>query len=153
MDYEDPHSAKTLLPEPENRVITDEEDFEEIQEDLLIPSNKSSYDFPIKKTEADKIYLMAGEKIPMRREQLPINISDPITIMIDECVRELNISLELNDMQMRALLPVGHSQDTLVISPCGTGKSLVFYLSVALLRKMRNKKDGVGFILEPLVSI
>ena len=74
-------------------------------------------------------------------------------VMIDECLSEINLDISLNEMQIQALSAIGESQDTFVIAPCGSGKSLVFFLSILLLRKIRNQPDGIGWSLEPLVSI
>ena len=143
-----------LLQDVEFTSLLEEEEDSSV-ESTHKPIFKGSYTFPINKEKADLIYTKAGENMNMSTSgiQIPYHVRDSMRIMIDECLSEMKLDISLNDMQVQALSAIGESQDTFVISPCGTGKSLVFFLSILLLRKIRNQPNGIGWILEPLVSI
>ena len=46
-----------------------------------------------------------------------------------------------------------HGKNVILVSPCGSGKLLVYYLDVHLLRKKFNLPNGVGICLQPLNNI
>ena len=47
---------------------------------------------------------------------------------------ELKIEFKLNDMQLRAIIGIATGEDMVIIAPCGSGKILVFFLGIILLR-------------------
>ena len=145
-----------FLPEEEERDLPDEADNEEQYphgDSSKLPHGRVKYEYPVTQNTSDLIYSKAGESVFLPMTNIPLQIRGSFKNMIDDCLNELNIDFTLNNMQMSALHSILNSQDTIVISPCGTGKLLVFYLAVALLKKAKNCPNGVGWILQPLVSI
>ena len=92
------------------------------------------YSFSISRETANTIYNKSGEKKEFPGEKIPFTVRDSYKNIIDECAKELKLDFALNDMQYHSLYSIASSQDTLVFSPCGTGKLLVFFLGVAVLR-------------------
>ena len=102
------------------------------------------------KETANEIYSKAGQIMIMQGVKIPVSIRGPISVLIYECLQEFNISFKLNDMQLRAIHSIANFRDTFVISPCGTGKLLVYFLAVAILRKIGNQPNGIGqYIYRP----
>ena len=44
-------------------------------------------------------------------------------------------------------------QNTVVVTPCGSGKSLIFQMGVIILKKIKNIENGIGICCEPLNNI
>ena len=77
-----------------------------------------------------------------------LSTSDEMIIM--DAKSELSINFELDKFQVQAILGLYHGKNVILVSPCGSGKLLVYYLAVHLLRKKFNLPNGVGFCLQPL---
>ena len=147
-----------LLQDIEITTLPEDDDDDDDDVKVQIPGQSEppkQNDLKISQKTSDDIYNRAGQIMPHSTKEikLPFKMTDSMRILIEECKTDLKVDFDLNEMQLRALYAIGNSQDTFVVSPCGTGKMLVFYLSILLLRKIRNQPDGVGWILEPLVSI
>ena len=142
----------TLLQEPEEHNLSPGEDENSDEENYNV-CKKVKYCYPISKQLSDKIYEFTGEKLKITEPRIPFVLSDRVKVIIEETVQELGLGFNLNDMQLRSVHAIATGQDLILISPCGTGKMLVFFLAVAVLRKIKNMPNGVGYILEPLVAI
>ena len=44
-------------------------------------------------------------------------------------------------------------QNVVVLTPCGSGKSVIFQLGILILRKVKGVANGIGICLEPLNNI
>ena len=44
-------------------------------------------------------------------------------------------------------------QNVVVLTPCGSGKSVIFQLGILILRKVKAVANGIGICLEPLNNI
>ena len=126
---------------------------EETQESANPTQKGKKYEYPIKKQTAEKIYDRTGEITVIDSDEIPVILKDSEKVLIDECLSDLKIDLKLNNMQLKALVAVINGEDLILISPCGTGKMLVYFLATALLRKIKKKPDGISWILQPLNSI
>ena len=46
-----------------------------------------------------------------------------------------------------------HNQNVILLTPCGSGKSLIFKMGVCILKKIKKVDNGIGICLEPLNNI
>ena len=83
----------------------------------------------------------------------PHIISTSDEMMIMDAKSELRINFELDNFQVQAILSLFHEKNVILVSPCGSGKLLVFYMSVHLLRKKYKLPNRVGICLQPLNNI
>ena len=123
-----------------------------------VKRKKMLYEFPISNKAADEIYRRSGSLVKSVEGTIyvrpkPLVFTNPITIAIEEVRQALKVSYQFNDMQMQSLQAIGSGQDVLLNAPCGSGKMMVFYAGVLLLRKVKQMPMGFGIVLEPLVSI
>ena len=101
-----------ILQETEIVDLPDEDEYCVEHKDIVTTDNcVGSYKFPISREQSDLIYDKAGEiLIPSSTEQtfkLPFVVRDSLKIMNDECVKDLKIPFQLNDMQLHALYAIG----------------------------------------------
>ena len=66
---------------------------------------------------------------------------------------DLSIHHDIDKFQVQALVSLLRGENVVLISPCGSGKLLVFHMSVYLLREWMNIPNGVGLCLQPLINI
>ena len=66
---------------------------------------------------------------------------------------DLGINHELDDFQVQSLVALLNNRNVILISPCGSGKMLVFHMGVYLMRVKTDKPKGVGLCLQPLNNI
>ena len=123
-----------------------------------VKRKKKSYEFPISKESADIMYKRSGTLLksvegPIFVQPKPVVFTNPISIAIEEVRHELKVSYEFNDMQLKSLNAIGSGHDVLLNAPCGSGKMMVFFAGVLLLRKVKRMPKGFGIVLEPLVAI
>ena len=45
------------------------------------------------------------------------------------------------------------NRNVIVLTPCGSGKSIIFELGISILRKVKGIENGLGICLEPLNNI
>ena len=73
--------------------------------------------------------------------------------LIKETQIELGISYELDKFQVQALVALQNNRNVVLLAPCGSGKLLVFYMGVKIMRKKFNLPKGLGLCLQPLNNI
>ena len=59
----------------------------------------------------------------------------------------------LSTEKEQSLVALQHGDNVVLVSPCGSGKLLVFYMAVKLLRLKFNLPNGIGVCLQPLNNI
>ena len=120
--------------------------------------SSTGFDYPISKSNADKIYDAVG-KTENERTNNAIVVPSPHILrtsdekVIHEAKTDLNINFDLDYFQIQALLAIMNGHNAIVISPCGSGKLLIFYMGLYILGKRMGVKKGVGICLQPLNSI
>ena len=119
---------------------------------------KKSYQIPISQRRADELYDIAGtEEIEVKGELVILPAPSVLTSedegLIMEAKRELGILHDLDDFQIQSVLSLINDTNVVLVSPCGSGKMLVFYLALHCLRKKKCNPRGIGVCLEPLNNI
>ena len=119
---------------------------------------KKNYQIPISQRRADELYDIAGtEEIEVKGELVILPAPSVLTSedegLIMEAKRELGILHDLDDFQIQSVLSLINDTNVVLVSPCGSGKMLVFYLALHCLRKKKCNPRGIGVCLEPLNNI
>ena len=107
---------------------------------------------------ADILYDSAGseeteENNPMSVHPSPHMLTTREEQLIYEAKEKLSIPHDLDSFQDQALVALLNRRNVILISPCGSGKLLVFHLGVYLMRQSLSLPNGVGICLEPLNNI
>ena len=123
-----------------------------------VKRKKLSYQFPISKQTADFIYQKSGSLMksvdgPISVYPKPLVFSDHMCSAIENVRLKLKVGYQFNDMQLMAMHAIGSGHDVMLNAPCGSGKMMVFFAGVLLLRIVKQMPKGFGIILEPLVAI
>ena len=107
---------------------------------------------------ADKLYDEAGKEEPERPTEMVVLPSPHILTtkeerMVCEAKAELFIKHDLDNFQVQSCVALLNGRNVVVVAPCGSGKLLVFYLGVHILKKKLQLPHGVGIYLQPLNNI
>ena len=73
--------------------------------------------------------------------------------LIFEVKEELGVPFDLDSFQVQSLVALLNRRNVVLVGPCGSGKLLVFYMGVKLLRIKYNLPKGIGVCLQPLNNI
>ena len=73
--------------------------------------------------------------------------------LIFKVKEDLGVKHDLDSFQVQSLVALQHGENVVLVSPCGSGKLLVFYMAVKLLRLKFNLPNGIGVCLQPLNNI
>ena len=131
-----------------------EEDVEEGEE--MVVNNEDDDGIAICSEKADAMLSKVGSEV--MEEEDPINFiryenvfSDRVHLYLSEILSEHKLPYyELSSFQKVALHAIGSGRNTILISPTGTGKSVVVSYGILLLRKIKEKSKGVGIGTLPL---
>jgi superfamily II DNA helicase RecQ len=123
-----------------------------------VKRRKLLYEYPISKQSADLIYKRSGSLVkpvdsPISVHPKPLVFLDHLSSAIENVRLQLKVDYQFNDMQVMAMQAIGNGHDVMLNAPCGSGKMMVFFAGVLLLRKVKQMPQGFGIILEPLVAI
>ena len=83
----------------------------------------------------------------------PLVISTLEEQLISKTKIELGISFDLDKFQVQALIALQNNRNVVLLAPCGSGKLLVYYMAVHIMRKKFNLPTGLGICLQPLNNI
>ena len=83
---------------------------------------------------------MAGREEPERTSEIVIIPSPNILTtkderLVTEAKIELSVQHDLDNFQVQACVSLLNGSNVVLVAPCGSGKLLVFYLAVNILRK------------------
>ena len=89
------------------------------------------FNYPISTSQADKIYDAVGTTENERTKNAMVVPSPHILRTSDkklllEAKTDLKINFELDYFQIQALLAIMNGHNAIIISPCGSGKLLIF---------------------------
>ena len=121
-------------------------------------STDSGYKIPISENTANFIYAEAGtEETEVKNGTVVLPSPHMLTTSEEELIRqtarEMSVPFVLDHFQVQALVALLNNRNVVLISPCGSGKLLVFQMGIELLRKKFNLPNGVGICLQPLNNI
>ena len=107
---------------------------------------------------ARKNYNMAGTEKVEDDDQISIAgnaalMSDVVDRMIDEVTNKLDLPYSLSEFQRVSINVLGSKKNLILVSPTGSGKTDVPYLSVLVLRELEQNPKGVCIVTQPLTSI
>ena len=127
----------------------DDYDHDSKEEDL------ETFDLSISTELANSNYEKAGELVREEPDQVSLTshahlLNDKMHNLIEEVLMEVNLPYRPSDFQMISLHVLGSHRNLLLISPTGSGKTLVIFLGTLLLRKMTGISQGVCLVTEPL---
>jgi hypothetical protein len=108
--------------------------------------------------EAMKDYERAGEEAFEDEGAISIAshshlLSDEVHYYITEVLSEVKLPFTLSDFQLISLHILGSGRNLMIVSPTGSGKTIVIYLGILLLRRLFQIPEGVAIITEPLNMI
>ena len=116
------------------------------------------YKIGISQKKASELYDMAGVEEPEIKSDVVVLPSPHILTtnderMVTQAKMELSVHHDLDHFQVQACVALLNGNNVVLMAPCGSGKLLVFYLAVNILREKYNLTNGVGICLQPLKNI
>ena len=126
--------------------------------EVEIRRNNNEDNLPISEITADYLYNAAGsEEIEVNNSvtinPFPLVLTPAEEQSINNAKKDLGIKHELDQFQIQSVVALMRNRNVVLISPCGSGKLLVFHLAVHILRKKLEMPSGVGLCLQPLNNI
>ena len=117
-----------------------------------ISSVKKGFQISISELTAKRLYEIAGtEECEINNEinifPKPHIITTPEEQLIFEAQKDLGINFDLDKFQVEALVALQNYRNVVLLTPCGSGKMLVFYMGVHIMRKKYGKPNGLGICL------
>ena len=121
-------------------------------------SVKEGFQISISESTAKRLYDIAGlEEIEIDNAMnilpKPHIITTSEENLIFEAKKDLGINFDLDKFQVQALVALQNHRNVVLLTPCGSGKMLVFYMGVHLMRKIYGIPNGLGICLQPLNMI
>ena len=106
----------------------------------------------------EKVYGEVGQVASKMNEELTLEknlhlLRDQVGHIIEQVLVENPLPFPLLDFQKLALHQIGSLNNVILVSPTGSGKMVVVYLAILVLRKVYEIQDGVGVGCQPLSSI
>ena len=108
-----------------------------------LSTNPRGYKWEISEETADFLYDQAGliekeinNKVSIMPSPHVMSTSDEL--LISEAKSELRVDFALDEFQLQSLLALLNGHNALVITPCGSGKMLIYYLGVYIMKKKFN---------------
>ena len=100
----------------------------------------------------------AGKVVDADDDQISLTkyghlLNDNVASILAEVLEENPLPFQLADFQKLAVYTIGSLQNVILISPTGSGKMLVVYLSILVLQKKLGISSGVAIGCQPLTSI
>ena len=99
----------------------------------------------------DLVLVEDSELVISRPSSLPAN--HDVAAIVEEVLREHPLPFPLKDFQKHVLYELGNLNNVILTSPTGSGKMLVAYLAIRVLKKRFGKPSGVGLGTQPLSAI
>ena len=126
--------------------------------DIEISNVKTGFQLPISQSTASEIYKTAGTEENEVNGDICVTPSPHAVSTADEQLifkmkEELGVNHDLDSFQVQSLVALLNGRNVVLVAPCGSGKLLVFYLAVKILRVKYDLPNGVGLCLQPLNNI
>ena len=112
----------------------------------------------IKDMDVEELSEEAGSLVANEDDQISLVkynhlLNDTVANILAEVLEENPLPFQLADFQKLAIHAIGSLQNVVLVSPTGSGKMLVAYLSILVLQKKLGISSGVGIGCQPLSSI
>ena len=112
----------------------------------------------ISKEKADDLFGHVGFEVQEEEDSINFDkysflFSDQVHLNLIHLLDEVRLPHELADFQKVALHAIGSGKNTILVSPTGSGKSLVVELGILLMRKILKRSEGVAIGTLPLSII
>ena len=152
------NSDLPLLLEEIDEDLENDEDLNSNLIDDEISSVVRGYQLSLPQNKAISLYNTAGtEEDEIKNEMTvypsPHALSTAEEQLIFEVKEELGVPFDLDSFQVQSLVALLNGRNVVLVAPCGSGKLLVFYMGVKLLRIKYNLPKGIGVCLQPLNNI
>ena len=137
----------------------DNSNFEEHEPPSKRTRTKSKYEIPVISDVCDSIYNEVGNVMTSIENELQLDPNVPqysrkdMSTIIERVLKELEIQFTLSPFQIESIHALVNCYNVVLTSPCGTGKTLIFYIVLKCLQSVLNCPDGVAIILQPLTNI
>ena len=95
-------------------------------------------------TTTDQDYTVFGDTM---------EVTEDMNIKIAAASTKLNLPYSLKFHQKTAVHALYRGKDTVLVSPTGSGKTIITYMSLLMLRSLRGASNGVVIHLLPLNTI
>ena len=123
-----------------------------------ITNIKKGFQIELKESTASRLYEIAGTEETEVNNEMTVIPKPHILSTLEEQIKietqiELGISYELDKFQVQALVALQNNRNVVLLAPCGSGKLLVFYMGVKIMRTKFNLPNGLGLCLQPLNNI
>ena len=112
----------------------------------------------ISEAHARSNYRKAGEEVPEEPERITVAgnadlVEFEVNDLFEKMVDKLDLPYEPSEFQRVAVNVVGSQKNLILVSPTGSGKMDVPFLSVLLLREKTKNPKGICIVTQPLTSI
>ena len=107
---------------------------------------------------ARKNYVRAGEEVEEEPDKISVAanthlMNQDVNVVLDRILPDLNLPYEPSEFQRLGVNVVGSQRNLILVSPTGSGKMDVPFLSVLVLREIAKNPEGVCIVTQPLTSI
>ena len=107
---------------------------------------------------ARKNYVCAGEEVEEEPDKISVAanthlMNQEVDVTLDRILSELNLPYEPSEFQRLGVNVAGSQRNLILVSPTGSGKMDVPFLSVLTLREITKNPEGVCIVTQPLTSI
>ena len=112
----------------------------------------------ISKEQAMANYLAAGTEVEEEKDRITVEgnaelIFDDVDRILNKIVEDLNLPYKPSPFQRVAINTLGMQNNLILVSPTGSGKMDVPFLSALVLREKLGNRKGMAIVTQPLSSI
>ena len=144
----------------ENYGNFDSEESDQEEESLGEASEEEVNDMKldISKDQAIANYFAAGTEVEEEEDKITVEgnselISEAVDEILEKIVKDLNLPYEPSPFQRVAINTLGMQNNLILVSPTGSGKMDVPFLTVLVLREKLGNSRGMAIVTQPLSSI
>ena len=103
---------------------------------------------------ARKNYVRAGEEVEEEPDKISVAanthlMNQDVNVVLDKMLSKLNLPYEPSEFQRLGVNVVGSQRNLILVSPTGSGKMDVPFLSVLVLREITKNPEGVCIVTQP----
>ena len=140
----------------ENMDFLNDEEYDTDDRDSI--AETENLDLGISKEISKYLFDQAGDLIEEDAEEISLLankhlLNDSVGLIISEVLYENPLPFKLQQFQLLTLHCIGSLKNVVLISPTGSGKMILAYLSILVLEKVFKVEKGVGLGSQPLSAL